>query len=202
MNTDEVLVIRVKSGDVSAYEELIKRYETTIYKICRKILDEHEAYDAAQEVCIKVWKQIDKFEEKSKFSTWVYRITTNQCLDIIRKKKNKKVVSINQINSDDENWELEIADTTVNIEKQIEDAERNKVLKMALDELKTEYKEIIILRDIQNLSYDEISNNLDISLGTVKSRLSRARNTLKNILLQDKEPFSSFWRHNNRKKGI
>ncbi|ONI45804.1 RNA polymerase, partial [Candidatus Epulonipiscioides gigas] len=147
---------------------------------------------------IKIWKQINKFEEKSKFSTWIYRIATNQCLDILRKNKNRKVVSINQ----NEEWVLELEDTKINIEKQVEDAERLRVLKLALDELKKEQSEIIIMKDINNLSYDEIATKQNISLGTVKSRLSRARNALKNILQQDKEPFQSFWRHNNRKEGL
>lgn len=193
------LIKKVKSGDVKAFEILIKSYENTIYSICFKILkNETDAYDAAQEVCIKIWKQINKFEEKSKFSTWIYRIATNQCLDILRKNKNRKVVSINQ----NEEWALELEDTKINIEKQVEDAERLRVLKLALDELKNEQREIIIMKDINNLSYDEIAKNQNISLGTVKSRLSRARNALKNILQQDKEPFRSFWRHNNRKEGL
>ncbi|WP_010168970.1 RNA polymerase sigma factor [Candidatus Epulonipiscium viviparus] len=193
------LIKRAQSGDVGAFEVLIKNYESTIYRICFKVLkNEADSFDAAQEVCIKIWKQLGKFEEKSKFSTWVYRIATNQCLDILRKGKNKKVVSINQ----NEEWALELEDTKINIEKQVEDAERLRILKSALDELKKEYSEIIILKDVKNLSYEEIATEKNISLGTVKSRLFRARNALKNILKQDKEPFRSFWRHNNRKEGL
>ncbi len=201
MNEDK-LIKKIKKGDSKAFEELIKQYETMIYNTCMKILkNEHEAYDAAQEVCIKVWKQIDKFEGNSKFSTWVYRIATNQCLDIIRKRKSQKVVSLEVGNNDDE-WSLEIEDTTQDILKHIENTEMVDALRLALNELKEEHRQVIILRDIEDYSYDEISQKLSISLGTVKSRLSRARQNLKNILLQDKEPFNSFWSQTSKEEVL
>lgn len=197
---DEGLLIKqAQNGDVEAFEILIKNYEHTIYSICFKVLkNEADAFDAAQDVCIKVWKQIKNFENKSKFSTWVYRIATNQCLDILRKEKNKKTLSIHQ----NEDWVLEIEDKKINIEKQLEDAERIRILKVALDELKKEHSSIIILKDVKELTYEEIAADQNISLGTVKSRLFRARTALKNILQQDKEPYRSFWRHINREGGL
>ncbi|OOB79694.1 MAG: RNA polymerase [Epulopiscium sp. Nele67-Bin001] len=196
------LIKRVKKGDVKAFEELIQQYEPIIYNTCMKILkNEHEAYDAAQEVCIKVWKQIDRFEGNSKFSTWVYRVTTNQCLDILRKHKSQKVVSIEMGNNDEGDWSLDVEDTTQDILKHIENNEMVDALKLALSELKEEHRQVILLRDVEDYSYEEISQKLSISLGTVKSRLSRGRQNLRNILLQDKEPFNSFWSQNS-KEGI
>ncbi len=198
---EQLLIKKAQKGDIKSFEKLILQYENIIYNICIKILkNEQEAYDATQEVCIKIWKQINNFEGKSKFSTWVYRIASNQCLDILRKQRNQKVVSIHQNTTDDE-WIMEVEDTTQDILKHIENIELQDTLKLALQELTPEHKSIIVLRDVQDYSYDEISQRLDISLGTVKSRLSRARQTLKNILLQDKEPFRSFWSQNNKKEG-
>ncbi|OON98283.1 MAG: RNA polymerase [Epulopiscium sp. Nele67-Bin004] len=197
MNEEILLIKRVQKGDVHAYEQLIKNYESKIYNLCMKILkDEQYAYDASQEVCLKIWKQIGKFEGNSKFSTWVYRIASNQCLDMLR--KNRNVV---HFNGDDDEWLLEVEDKTQNIVEHIENVELQNTLKIALDELKEDYRDIIILRDVKEYSYDQISDKLGVSLGTVKSRLSRARSSLKKILLQDKEPFKSFWSQNNIGKG-
>lgn len=196
------LIKLAKKGNTSAFEKLIVAYEKNIYNICLRMLNnEQEAYDASQEVCMKIWRQIEHFEGNSKFSTWVYRIATNQCLDILRKYKNKKEISIYQTNKDsDDEWVMEIPDEKANLEKHIEEIALQDVLQLALSELKDEYRELIVLRELQEHSYDEIGAILNLSQGTVKSRLSRARGALRKILSQNKEPYCSFFRQISRKK--
>ncbi|MEG0013401.1 MAG: RNA polymerase sigma factor [Cellulosilyticaceae bacterium] len=199
---EKKLIKLAQKGNSSAFEKLIIKYEKNIYNICLRMLnDEHGAYDAAQEVCMKIWRQLHIFEGNSKFSTWIYRIATNQCLDILRKYKNKNEISIYQTNknSDDE-WLLDIKDEKADIDKHMEQLALQDVMQIALSELKDEYKQVIVLRELQNQSYDEIGDILNISQGTVKSRLSRARSALKKILSQNKEPYLSFFRQNSMKE--
>lgn len=200
---EKKLIKLASKGNTSAFEKLIITYEKHIYNICLRMLgNEQEAYDAAQEVCMKIWRQIHTFEGNSKFSTWVYRIATNQCLDMLRKNKTKKEISIYQTNKDqDEEWTLDLPDAKADMDKHIEELALKDVIDLALSEIKVEYKEIIVLREMQNYSYDEIGDILNLSQGTVKSRLSRARSALKKILMQNKEPYVSFFRQNSKKEG-
>lgn len=188
-------------GNIEAYEQLIKTYEKKIYALCLHLLkDSEEAYDAAQEVCIKIWKQLSSFKGQSKLSTWIYRMTTNQCLDILRKNK-RKVQDISLFIDEETKGEEKLAEPTdiwKDMSYHMEQKELGEVLQQGISELKEDYRVIIVMRDMEGRSYEEIAAILDISLGTVKSRLSRARSTLKKILEQNKEPYRSFFRHNNK----
>lgn len=198
------LIKKAKAGDEASFEQLILHYEKSIYAICLRMLgQEQEAYDAAQEVCMKIWRQLHTFEGNSKFSTWLYRIATNQCLDHLRKLKLKREeVSLYQQNQEgDEEWLLETPSVENTVEKHIEHYETQAILQKGLMELKEEYREIIILRDLQDHSYEELAHILDVSQGTIKSRLSRARAKLKEILTQEKEPYYSFFRQSIKKEG-
>lgn len=201
---EQKLISRAQKGDPAAFEKLIIDYEKKIYNIClRMVKNEQEAYDLAQEVCVKIWKQLHNFEGNAKFSTWIYRIATNHSLDYLRKQKNKNEISLYTKQADSE--EEKILDTPSKAkgpERQLEDMELQNIIKQGLLELKEEYRTIIVLRDIEDYSYDEIAEILELSLGTVKSRLSRARMALKKILMQNKEPYQSFFRQINKKEGI
>ncbi|MGB4439864.1 MAG: sigma-70 family RNA polymerase sigma factor [Sedimentibacter sp.] len=178
------LVEQSRNGDVNAFEELIKDYKKTAYNIALRVLQNVEdAEDASQEALIKVYKSIQNFNMQSSFKTWMYRIVVNTCIDFKRKK------SINAV-SIDENIDLggnkefqrEIADDSNNPDALVEQNFNNKLIKDALNKLEDDFKTIIILRDIQGFSYSEISEILSCNLGTVKSRLNRARKNLKDIL--------------------
>ncbi|MHC1746962.1 MAG: RNA polymerase sigma factor [Cellulosilyticaceae bacterium] len=201
---EKLLIERAQKGDTAAFEKLIVQYEKKIYNICfRMVRNEQQAYDLAQEVCVKVWRQLHTFELAAKLSTWIFRIATNHCLDYLRKQKNKNEVSLYAQNSDtDEEWMLDIPSGEKSTERQIEDMELQDIVKQGLYELKEEYRIILVLRDIEAYSYEEIASTLELSLGTVKSRLSRARLALKKILMQNKEPYKSFFRQKNEKEGI
>ncbi len=183
-SNEQWLVEQSRNGNVDAFEELIKDYKKSAYNIALRVLrNVEDAEDASQEALIKVYKNIQNFNMQSTFKVWMYRIVVNTCLDFKRKKM------INAV-SIDENIDLggnneihrEIADDSGNPDVLVEKNFNNKLVNDAVNKLDDEYKTIIVLRDIQGFSYSEISEILSCNLGTVKSRLNRARKSLKEIL--------------------
>ncbi len=178
------LIKKAQNNDVHAFEQLISEHQTTVYNIALKIMGNPEdAADAAQEALIKVFKNIKKFNGNSKFSTWIYRITHNVCIDELRKKK-QQVYSIDEYYEDDNNPVLNIADDKPTPEQHIINNERAEMLKNAIMQLPPVSRSAIYLRDIRDFSYEEISKIQKCSVGTVKSRISRARAQLKEILMK------------------
>jgi len=178
------LVEQSRNGDVDAFEELIKDYKKTAYNIAFGVLrNVEDAEDASQEALIKVYKSIQNFNMQSSFKSWMYRIVVNTCIDF-KRKKNINAVSIDE-NIDlggNKEFKREIADDSNNPDALVEQNFNNKLIKDAVNKLEDDFKMIIILRDIQGFSYIEISEMLSCNLGTVKSRLNRARKNLKEIL--------------------
>ncbi len=185
MKSNELwLIEQSRKGNIDAFEELIKDYKKIAYNIALKVLKNTEdAEDASQEALIKVYKSIKSFNMESTFKVWLYRIVVNTCIDLKRKK------AINTF-SIDESIDLggvnevqrEIADNSGNPDELVEKNFNNKLVNDAINKLDDDFKTIIILRDIQGFSYGEISEILSCNLGTVKSRLNRARKNLKEIL--------------------
>jgi RNA polymerase sigma-70 factor (ECF subfamily) len=187
MKSNEIwLVEQSRNGDVDAFEELIRDYKKIAYNIAFKILQNVEdAEDASQEALIKVFKSIQNFNMESSFKSWMYRIVMNTCIDFQRKKnKTINAVSIDEDIDLGESSPLhrEIADDSGNPDVLIEKNFNSKLINDALSKLDNDTRVIIILRDIQGFSYSEISEILSCNLGTVKSRLNRARRNLKEIL--------------------
>jgi RNA polymerase sigma-70 factor, ECF subfamily len=171
------LIARCKNNDLEAFEELILMYESKIYNLCFYILkNKDDALDAAQEVSIKIFKSIAKFKGDSKFSTWVYRVTYNTCMDNVKKRKDD-VPYDDFINS-----EHSIENK---MDGAIERRELKQEIKNCIMKLSEDFRSIVILRDIDGMSYQEIAKILNIEVGTVKSRLSRARETLKKELIKN-----------------
>lgn len=191
---EHLYIEAAQKGNIDAFETLISIYEKKIYTICLRMMNHtEEASDATQEVCLKIWRQLKSFQGKSKFSTWIYRITMNECLDRLRKSKNKKN---NIIKYEQEDLVSESAEEIIQ-NKVLQD-----ILKQAILELKDEQRKMIVLRDINGNTYEQIADILNLSLGTVKSRISRARVALKRILQQDKEPYKSFFVKQGSKEEI
>ncbi len=185
MNSNELwLVEESRKGNVDAFEELIKDYKRVAYNIALRILrNVEDAEDASQEALIKVYKSIQNFNMQSTFKVWMYRIVVNTCIDF-KRKKNINVVSIDEgidVGGDNQVYR-EIADDSANPDVLLEKNFNSKVINDAVSKLEDDYKAIIILRDIQGFSYSEIAEILSCNLGTVKSRLNRARKSLKEIL--------------------
>ncbi|EOC99854.1 RNA polymerase sigma factor [Caldisalinibacter kiritimatiensis] len=188
------LIKKCKKGDINAFQELIKKYDKTAYNIALKMLKNPEdAMDMSQEALIKIYKSIKTFNYKASFSTWLYRIVVNTCLDFLRKKKEKVYSLDNPIKVEDNEINREVKDESNTPENILDKQITKELIHQCINELDDIYKTVIILRDIQGFSYEEIGNILDCSLGTVKSRISRARKKLKELILAKKEQNNEFF---------
>jgi RNA polymerase sigma-70 factor (ECF subfamily) len=186
---EQLLLERAKAGDVAAFEELIGAYQKKVFNLALRIIGNYDdASDLAQEAFVRIFKAISAFKEQSSFSTWVYRITTNVCLDEIRRRKNKKVVSIDEdIHVDDGEMKRQIVSSDPGPDEAAERSEVRRIVNDAINRLPEDQRVVITLRDLQGMSYEEIAKILDLPGGTVKSRINRARLALKNILTTDRE---------------
>lgn len=191
-NSEQILLERSKAGDVAAFELLIEAYQKKIFNLAFRMVGNYDdAGDLAQEALIRIFKSIAGFKGQSTFSTWIYRITTNVCLDEIRKRKNRKVLSLDEeIHAEDGEMQRQIMSDDPLPDEIVEREELQRIVGDAIGNLPEEQRLVITLRDIQGLSYEEISEVLDCPSGTVKSRINRARLALKNSLLAKRELFS------------
>ncbi len=189
---DISLVIRAKEGDQKAYAELMQRYKDSIYFMALKMVNNKDtAMDLTVETFGKAFENIEKYKPDFAFSTWLYRIATNNCIDFIRKKK-LNVVSINSMVDDDgDDRPLQIKSDTLNPEETSIKKQQNEQLKLIVDKLPSRYRTLIILRYYDELSYEEIAQQLDLPLGTVKAQLFRARDLLSNVMSKKKKSISS-----------
>ena len=170
---------QARRGELSAFEELVTRYEKRVYAIAlRSSGSPEDAADITQEVFLRAWRSMKDFRGDSGFATWLFRITMNQCVDYARHKQ--PLVQ----GEDDEERELPLPDTAPSPEEHLENSELGRELAAALDEVSDEHRRIVLLRDVSGMSYTEIAEILEVSEGTVKSRLSRARIALRKILLK------------------
>ena len=186
MSSEKVLVQQAKAGDRNAFAALVSAYETKIYNLALRYLGNREdAMDASQEVFLRVFRFLPGFQEESGFSTWIYRIGVNVCKDMLAKQSRRNEQSLEVEDEDDKQRTMELADHRYTPEQIVENAELRSVLSEAIAALPDQQREVIVLRDIQGLSYDEIANVLSLEPGTVKSRLSRARENLRKKLLQN-----------------
>jgi RNA polymerase sigma-70 factor (ECF subfamily) len=188
-SNEQLLLERSKTGDIAAFEMLIEAYQKKIFNLAYRMIGNYDdAGDLAQEAMIRIFKSISNFKEQSSLSTWIYRITTNVCLDEIRKKKNRKVLSLDEeIHADDGDMQRQIMSDDPLPDELMEKKELQQIIISAIESLPEDQRLVIMLRDIQELSYDEIARVLDCPAGTVKSRINRARFALKNVLISKRE---------------
>ena len=197
------LIRKAKQGDMLAFEELILKHEKIVYNLALRMMNHSEdAQDIAQEVFLKAYRSLANFDERSAFSTWLYRITHNTCIDEMRKRKGKQTYSLEEeLESEDGSMQRQVADAGDTPEESVlRGAQKSEILQ-ALDTLSEEHKAAVVLRDVKGLSYEEIAEILELSLGTVKSRISRARNQLKTEILKIREQNEKSLRHKGRKEG-
>ncbi len=176
--TDKQLIERSKSGDYIAFEELVHRYENKVYTVAYRFMGNHaDACDLAQEAFIKVYQALPRFRGDSSFMTWIYHITANVCRDELRRRQRKQTISLDEAYNDSDNMSplLHIASDDPGPEEEVERQEIREQVQRCLNMLSDEHRLILVMREIQGFSYDEIAQMLDCSLGTVKSRLNRAR---------------------------
>lgn len=178
MNERE-LIARLQKRDEAAFEELIRQYEKKVYTLCFRMCGNSEdAEEAAQDAFLALWRGIDRFRQESSLSTWIYRLATNACIDTLRRRKKQS----GSVSLDDEELFVDAVDTSPQPQETVEHREAQKLLQERLSALPEEYRKVLILREIEGLSYTEIAESASIELGTVKSRISRGRSLLRNFL--------------------
>lgn len=184
---EAILLKKIKNGDVESFELLIADYQVYAYNVAYRMLgNEEDAKDMTQEALIKVYKSIHKFKENSNFSTWLYRIVMNTCKDELKKRKEVILSLDKEIETNDGRISREIGDERLNPSKIVERNEVSKMVQEAISALSDSNRMVIVLRDIQGLSYEEISQVIKEPIGTVKSRINRGRSQLKKLLIEQK----------------
>ena len=183
MESDLGLIKRVIEGDKDAFEELIVLYEKKVYNICFRMSGNREdALDLSQEVFIKVYRSVKSFKADSMFSTWLYRVTMNVCVDYSRKTRSQARQISLYSQEGKGGIPIDIPDERFNPEEYAEKEDRARMVWNAINMLSPEHKRILILREISGKSYVEIADILEMEEGTVKSRISRARENMRRIL--------------------
>ena len=184
--TEERKIIKkAAAGSADAFEQLLLKYQTPIYNLCLRMTGKPEdAADMTQEAFLKAWRSLSSFQFESSFSTWLYRLTTNTCLDYLRSQKRRPQCSLTVEDDEGEEQVLDVTDEAPTPEEALLSAEERSQLVHALSQLEASQRQIITLRVVNDLSYAEIAEILDVKEGTVKSRLARARDNLRKKLLQ------------------
>lgn len=184
--TDEKAVIRqVLDGDTDAFSHLVTAYEKQVYNLClRMVSGPEDAADLTQEAFVKAWQGLRFYKFEASFSTWLYRLTTNLCIDHLRRQKRRQTVSLT-VDGDDGVEEMELSSGEPEPEEVVLEQERRQALADAMAKLEEQDRALLTLRVVEELSYEQIAEVLDIKAGTVKSRLSRTRDRLRKILQED-----------------
>ena len=188
MTRDEEMnaVLRAQNGDPQAFELLVLTNQKHVYNLALKMVNnEDDALDIAQDVFLRAYTAIGGFRGDSRFSVWLFRLTSNICIDFLRQRQRRRTGSLTYMDEDDQPEELEIPDERFTPEREFERREMNLAISRALSELPPALREIVILREINGLSYEEIGEVMSLEVGTVKSRLFRARKKLCLLLLED-----------------
>jgi RNA polymerase sigma-70 factor (ECF subfamily) len=172
---ENLLIQQFKAGDLSIFEIIVKKYQDRIYNLCRYLLlNIQDAEDAAQDVFIKAYRNLNNFKPEASLYTWLYRIGVNTCLD--HKKKSRPAPLKDQSLAD------KLPSPEPSPERYYQSKEIGRAIRAALDQLSKPSRAIIVLKEIEGLSYEEIAEVLTISVGTVKSRISRTRDELRRLL--------------------
>lgn len=174
---------KAAAGDPNAFEQLVVKYQTQVYNLCLRVTGNSEdAADMTQETFLKAWRNLESFHGESAFSTWLYRLASNTCLDHLRSVKRRPVLPLTVSDDGGEEQTVDIADSAPSPEEALIGKEERELLEEAMSSLDTEQRQILTLRVVNDLSYTEIAQVLSLKEGTVKSRLARARNNLRKKL--------------------
>lgn len=186
---DEDLMEFFQNGDTRAFNELVYRYEDRLHNFLYRYTHDHQdCEDLVQETFLRVHKSKDSYERIARFSTWMYTIALNLAKSLYKKKKRMYKVSIHKDESDPDDRGMNIEDSTILPDQQLHEKLCIEQLEKALQEIPEDFREVIILRDIQQLTYDEISEITSVPMGTVKSRINRGRVQLQELLMNYVKP--------------
>ena len=184
--TEQELVARARGGDQEAIEQLVLANQDRVYSLAVRMTgDREEGEDLAQEAFLKAWQGLPSFQGESSFATWVYRLTANVCIDHLRRRKRRReVVPAVSLDDEESGW-AEPADLSQDPQRQLERTELRRAVERGLAALPEHHRQVLVMRELGGLSYQEIGGKLDMDIGTVKSRISRARMALRKILLEE-----------------
>lgn len=175
------LVRAAAKGDEEAFAQLVRLHENKVYHLALRMCGNPEdATDVAQEAFLAAWRGLPNFRGEAGFSTWLYRLVNNAAIDHLRKTKKQR----GDVSLDDEESHVDTPDTGPGPQEAAESGELRQAVAEGLNRLGEDHRQVLVLREVQQLSYEEIAGVLGLDLGTVKSRLSRARNALRKILLE------------------
>lgn len=187
---DREFVRRTLEGDDRAFAVLVRRYERGLFNLAyRMVHDTEQARDLTQEIFVRVHRSLDKYDPVFPFTSWIYRVGSNLCIDWIRKKK-LRTVSLDApiVPGDDDSRRRELPDPGQDPSDDVERRERAAVLAAVLAKLPESHRMILVLRHQRELSYEEIALSLEVPLGTVKARIHRAREAFRRVLVRDHDP--------------
>lgn len=175
---NEILLIsRARGGDRDAFGALVEQYRDNVYRLAYRMCgNAYDADEAAQEAFVAAWRALPNFRGDAKFSTWLYRLTTNAAIDVMRREKRHQTVGDGEM--------MELADDADSPQETVERTEQQEAVQKALATLSEEYREVLLLRYMEELDYAEIAEVLQLPSGTVKSRINRAKAALKAALLK------------------
>lgn len=172
-----------RQGEQDAFEQLVRAYEKRVFALTLRMCGNPEdAAEAAQEAFLAVWQGLKFFRGESSFSTWLYRLASNACVDLLRREGRHRAAAGPSL--DDEELRLETADPAPTPQEAAERAELRRQIENGLRALPAEYRQVLILREMHQLSYEEIGQTLSLDPGTVKSRISRGRKRLQKYLME------------------
>ena len=180
---DELLIRRAQRGDADAFEQLLLEHQKNVYNLCYRMAgNPDDAMDLSQETFLRAWRCLDQYQFASAFSTWLYRLCSNICIDFLRRRRRQQTVPLTFEDADGEEQTYAVPDAQPLPEEQVELKLTRETLAAAMAQLLPEHRAVLQLRVVNEMSYEQIADVLDIQIGTVKSRLSRARNQQKKIL--------------------
>jgi RNA polymerase sigma-70 factor (ECF subfamily) len=183
---EAMFVLRLQANEDAAYDELVRTYHSSIFHVAYRMLgDSGDAADVVQEILVKVFRNIGSFRGDSSLKTWIFRIAFSEILNRLRwwRRRNRSfTVSLDA--TPDDSMPMQVADSQPSPLQALESKERDQAIQEALTKLSSDHRSILVLRDIEGFSYNEIADVLGVSTGTVKSRLARARADMKKALMR------------------
>ncbi|MCI2106660.1 MAG: sigma-70 family RNA polymerase sigma factor [Intestinimonas sp.] len=181
------LITRARTGDQEAFARLVTEHETQVYNLALRMTgNPDDAAELTQEAFLNAWCGLARFHGESAFATWLYRLTSNACIDFLRKEKRRRTFSLTASEEEgEENQEFQIPDESTSPERELGRREQRRAVADGLKRLSQEHRQVLILREVNGLTYLEISRVLGVGEGTVKSRIARARRALRRILERD-----------------